>query len=528
MHLEVYKLIKSNNCKVSKEYLKTKLETHPYYPSILAAKDTLEELGLKTKVFRMAEKDFAIIEHPFIAHILNKKTEELLFINNYSDIVVKKNTFKDTHFTGVILTAENSAIPFGNEENDNNLNKEKQKYLLRSIVLISSLILFLFPLFVNGFNLIHSILLLVNIIGFTLSYFIIEKEFGISNTVSDMICKLSKKVGCETVLLSKAAKIFKWLSWGDIGLVYFITVIIYLTLVGISGSISQVPIFFVSVIAIIFPLYSMYYQIKVVKQLCMLCIGVLIIIGANFLISLYALNNIDYNSLPNNLISILVFFLLSLLMLTVWLLLKDSFYKGNQDHIYYTLYRRLKRNPRILLSVLDWQPLVEDCLISTNESVSFGNPDATFNIMIACNPYCNPCALAHNSVNDLFSKYSSKIRVAIRFALSEKNLKENDSKVEAVRYILQYIQENPNRVHDILHYWYKEMSFEKLVQKFPVNSFFDVEPILMGFVKWNTHLSIKGTPTFWLNGKEIPALFNWVDLFEQLPVIIEDSLDNEN
>jgi uncharacterized membrane protein len=526
MYLEVYKLIESNNLRVSKEYLRTKLETHPYYPSILAIKDTLEELGLEVKVFRLPKENFSIIENSFIAHTKSKDSDELLFINHYSDITNSKNNLENIEFTGIVLTVKKSILQFGNEENDKNLNIEKQKILFRITLLVASFALLLLPLFIKRFDIIQTILVLVNSLGFAMSYFIIEKEFGISNTVSDMICKLSKKVGCETVLLSKGAKIFKWLSWGDVGIVYFTTIIIYLAISGISTMLSQIPVFFISFVAVIFPLYSMYYQLKVIKQVCMLCIGVLLVITINFLISLYVQNNIEYKYLTNNSLSILVFCLLSLVLLTIWLLLKDTFSKGTQNRIYYTLYRRLKRNPRIFLSVLDWQPLIQNCLISNNESVSFGNLGAPFNLMIACNPYCNPCALAHSSVTDLVGKYSNKVRVAIRFALTEKNLKENDSKVQVVRYILQYIHENPDKVQNILHFWYKEMSFEKLVMHFPVNTSINVEAILKKFVEWDANLSIKGTPTFWLNGKEIPALFNWEDLFEQLPVIIEDNIDN--
>ncbi len=342
-----------------------------------------------------------------------------------------------------------------------------------------------------------------------------------------MICKLTKKVGCEKVLQSKGAKIFQWFTWGDAGIIYFFTSLVYLLISSTSQTISPTPLYLISIASLVFPFYSLYYQIIVLKQFCTLCIGVLLIIIINSSTSLFILGNLHsaYNLL--NAYNILILALLFLTITTIWLLLKEIFLKNVKNNTYYTLYRRLKRNPRIFLSVLDWQPVTEECLIRLDEKIAFGDEQADFNLFIACNPFCDPCALAHKHVHELESKYPKKVRVGIRFTLTEDNLKNEDSKFIVSKHIIQYITQHPTATKDILHSWYSEMSLEKLISKYPLNTPVpNVEPILQEFVKWNNQLSIKGTPTFWLNGKEIPSIFNWKDLFEQLPVIIEDATDN--
>lgn len=529
MHIEVYKLLKSIGLKASKEYLKKQLETHPYYPSILAIKDTLEELNLEVEVSQILPHNLKELKYSFIAHCKNKNNEDFHFYKDGLNLSILANSTKEINeveFTGIILATNLGSRRFGNAENSNHLNLENQKLAIKTIFFISSFALLLFPFLISHFDLVFCILLSANLFGFIFSYLIIEKEFGISNYISDMICKLSNKVGCETVLFSKGAKVFKWLSWGDIGLVYFATIVTYLTCSGLSKNISIIPIFLVSTIAILFIFYSLYYQFKVVKQFCMLCLGVLLVIIINFSISILTFTRANFSMIKLNMASVYFYLLLAFLILSIWLLFKDMMGKNNKNLIYSSLYKRLKRNPSIFLSVLKWNPSISECVIASNESISFGNPAAPFNLVIACNPYCNPCAIAHNLVNDLYNKFPDQIQVGIRFSLTVESSKKDNDKGKVVRHLLQYIKENPKEVSHLLHFWYNNMSYEKLVSQFPVINLSDVEDIILYFVDWNKKLSIKGTPTFWLNGKQLPEIFNWVDLFEQLPIIIEDSLEN--
>jgi uncharacterized membrane protein len=61
----------------------------------------------------------------------------------------------------------------------------------------------------------------LGLIGVYFSLLIAQKELGIQNSVSDKICSLAKHSRCESVLFSKGAKLFNWLTWGDVGMVYF-------------------------------------------------------------------------------------------------------------------------------------------------------------------------------------------------------------------------------------------------------------------------------------------------------------------
>jgi uncharacterized membrane protein len=526
MYLEVLKLLKCYNVSLSKNFLKTKLETHPYYPSVLAIKDTLEELGISVNVFKIDIHNFKQIDSCFLAHTKSKTAEDIIFIESSTALTKNQHLNTDYKFTGIVLTIEISEKINKITENEEALKKELKTNLFKIITIISILGLGITGLFKNDFHLINPLLLLTNLLGFVLSVFIIQKELGIANSVSAVICGLSKKPGCETILQSNSSKVFSWLTWGDVGLTFFSSSVFFLFLSILTTNIPVSPIIVLAIASIMFPFYSLYYQLKVFKQLCMLCIGVLAIQFINFSICLYYLRSIPTSLFSTfDLYSLFVFIFLALLFLFSWLLIKPVILKTIKSDLYYTLFKRTKRNPAIFLSLLNKKPTIEDCLLLPNETISFGEALAPYNILMACNPFCNPCSLAHEAIHRIHNKYPGQLRIGIRFILNKKDIDTNDERVQVVRYILEYIKQNPRMTEEILHAWYSLESLERLKIKFPCTNLINVENELMDLVAWDSKMAIRGTPTFWMNGKEVSGLFSWTDLIEQLPIIIEDNME---
>lgn len=526
MYQEIHKLLKSNNLKISQGYLRSKLETHPYYPTLLSVKDTLEDLNVNVDIFQTELKYFSEITIPFLAHQKGRFSEKLIFNPANVEAKTARDDSEDFQYSGIVITASANEGSGKIEENKAALNRDRFLMFLRGGFLTLLLVFLQIYLSSSHFNILQLSFLLLGISGIILSYFIEEKELGIANKVSEKICRLTNKNGCDSVLYSKGAKIFKWLSWGDVGLTFFVTMVIYWIISAISTEIPKSPLYYVSIAALLFPIYSLYYQLQVVKQFCTLCLGVLGAIVVGGAISIYEISS-NFNTAlsPANFYYCLLYLLLAVTVLFTWLLAKDILIRINQSLKYQTLYKRLKRNPSIFLSVLESQPTSYDGFISDGDILKFGNDSAYFKLLVACSPFCNPCALAHELTHKLFNKYPDHVQVGIRFVLTEKNLVENDEKLRVVEHILKYAKEKPGGVQEILHYWFANPSFAGLMERFPVTHTTSVENITSEFVQWNSRLSIRGTPTFWINGKELPFVFNWTDLFQLLPIIIDDKIE---
>ena len=71
-----------------------------------------------------------------------------------------------------------------------------------------------------------------------------------------------------------------------------------------------------------------------------------------------------------------------------------------------------------------WKREQEIDTTSFENDLQLGNPDARLQIMVACNPYCGPCAKTHKILHELVEK--NDIGLTIRFIVKNKN--NSDSK----------------------------------------------------------------------------------------------------
>jgi uncharacterized membrane protein/thiol-disulfide isomerase/thioredoxin len=305
------------------------------------------------------------------------------------------------------------------------------------------------------------LLAITNTIGLCFAGLIAQKEFGISNSVTEKICSMAKHSRCEAVILSKGAKLFNWLTWGDVGIIYFSTSLLFL----LYSLLTWQPVslyYLISLAGLIFPFYSVYYQWRVVKQWCMLCLGVLAVLMMGGIVSLFYW---DLNTaFSPSATALFPFSGIGMFMLAIWQLAKSAIQKLQRTVLYQIQAIRTKRNPQILNALLENEKIQIEDLPEAGEAVVFGNSNAPYKMVIACNPYCGPCAKAHKAVEELIEKYPHSLQVAIRFAIDSTD--ESDPKVSMVKDIIKAAKQQPYKaVRD----WYHLFDREKFLQMHPVN-----------------------------------------------------------
>ena len=171
---------------------------------------------------------------------------------------------------------------------------------------------------------------------------------------------------------------------------------------------------------------------------------------------------------------------------------------------------RLKRNPEIFNALLHQQTINPINLPEPDEAIRFGNTSAPYQIVIACNPYCGPCAKAHQAIEHLYEKYPEQFSVAVRFALSVND--DSDKKVITVKEIIKVARTKPlESVKD----WYSLLSLEKFKGLHHTNGE-QVDAVVDKHIVWSKAAEIKGTPTFFVNGRKLPDPYSWMDFTKQL------------
>lgn len=508
MYKEVSGWLAKLGMPVSGLYLRLRLESHPDYPSLTSVQDTLEELGIEANAYQSTKESLLEYGKPFLLH-LNIGEGMICYFPN---LAAAQKTIKnfDDKWSGVVMLAE-PAVKYGNADHDKLLMQEKQNKIFK----VSFLLVFLVFLSTVAINSISwaGLLFITNLAGLYFSWLITQKELGLSNSVSDKICSMTKHSRCESVFFSNGAKLSGWLTWGDVGMIWFSASIMYLMVRMLTPQYTSGQFYYLlSAAGALFPLYSVYYQWKVVKQWCVLCLAVVAILLLNGLTGILLLQWSIISGL-SILKASLIFAGIAGLCLSGWQMLKHIYSKsltGTENTI---KGMRLKRNPDIFNALLYQEKIYPENLPQPDETIRFGNPKASFQIVIACSPYCRPCANAHKMLGELYERFPENISISVRFVI---NNYSNSGNVDAVRMILEAVKENPYRA---MKDWYSSYNLNHYIQN-QCQTDTNVDDALKKFVIWSKKAEIKFTPKMFVNGKKIPELYNWVEFLSYLKYII--------
>lgn len=141
--------------------------------------------------------------------------------------------------------------------------------------------------------------------------------------------------------------------------------------------------------------------------------------------------------------------------------------------------------------------------------LQLGNAHAPLQIMVACNPYCGPCAKAHEQLHKLLEKNDKGL--TIRFTI--KHDKKDDPKTKAVEYLLRLMAgKTASYKKKVVHDWFLQMNMEQFTAAYPLKVDVDVNTQLQQHGQRADDAGIQFTPTIFINGYELPRQYNTADL----------------
>jgi uncharacterized membrane protein len=487
--------LKDLSVAVPASYLNRKLSAHPEFPSLVSITDVLDDLGIENGAYVVNRNDWSDLPLPFLAHTDDKNRK--LVIVSRNDKAELEAGGRLEKWNGIAVFAE-KPVGWKNEEVDRFVKQEKR---IKSywIVALSALLLLAVSVLIPVFSLNTLFLLLTTIAGLALSVLIVQKELGFSNELTELLCGVSDDKGCEAVMGSKGSKIFDTVRWSDAGIIYFSAYSILL----LSGN-SLLPVLTAMVVP--FTLFSVYYQWRVVKKWCTLCLLTLAVILLQAGLQWPSLNELSSGVFNISPIAFAGFAFLCCSIL--WLgvirpLLKDN--RVIEAEKFRLL--RFRNNSSTFLALRQQQRKVD--VTPWEHDIQLGDPDSALQVMVACNPYCGPCAKTHHTLHALISK--NKIGLTVRF--SSDPLNQSDRRTEAVRYLLQLLQgKSPVLRKEILRDWYEWMDMEKFSAHYPIYPELNVDRELRQHQQWIDDARVAYTPTIFINGYELPKEYAAEDL----------------
>ncbi len=261
-----------------------------------------------------------------------------------------------------------------------------------------------------------------------------------------------------------------------------------------------------SALALPYTLFSVYYQWKIAKTWCVLCLAVQGLLVAEFVLTLTQWPLPFPAAFASALPEWLLGFGLPVLgyaLIKPWLISRYKL-QAVQAQL-----RRFKNDPVLFQTLLQQQPAF--ATPPPASSLVIGNPAAPHTITMVTNPYCGPCVKAHEELEKLI-RQTLNVKAQIVFLAYDG---PEGQIYTASRHLLALHDENPMRAAEALSAWYGQTKKEYVswAMRFPVAAELDrYDASTSEHYDWCRHTGVNATPTIYLDGYPLPDLYRLEDL----------------
>ncbi len=511
----IEQIIKHLGVNVTANTLKTAFKLHPDYPSLSTLSDVLSEWKIDNLAVKISSHQLQEITYPAIAHVEDGLDEHFVLLQslnnqqvNYWDSEIGNITEPLELFTskwkGITLLIEKSEKS-GEPDFEKISRKETFENIEKWIGFISLGLIGLGGFVISG-TFQNALLWLIICLGTAVSTIILLGEYGIKSPTIEKLCNLNSQTNCDTVFASSGSKLFQYFSWAEIGFCYFMGTCVFTIIVFLTHNILMLnTLTLASLFALPYTIFSVYYQRYIIKKWCTLCLIIQLILVLEFII-LFTNNKLEIQTLSSSCFLIISF----LFPISIWLFVKPSLEKAR---ILPDLKRSLmayKYNTGVFMSYLENQHAASVGF----SPIILGNEEAPVLITMVSNPYCGPCAKAHEALDSILSGYSDYVKVEFIFI-------GGNRANEVIKHICSL---DKSQTYNALNDWYKIVNYAKWAREYPTQITEDSESQFNRFASWSNITQITHTPTFFINGKELVSPYTIQDLKYHVKVLAEQDI----
>lgn len=503
----------------TKRFTRNLFEEHPHKNNMYGLKKMLDVYGVNTLGVYVEKKKLSELNFPCILHThgdfvigLSSDANTIKFLQHGKETTLTHDVFSKT-WTGnalVVQETTNATEPDYKEHQRDELISNAKTYSI-PVMLVLAVIIGLVGNW-ESINIFEIIRILLSCSGIFVCAMLMEKQLYGESRYGDRVCSLFHHADCSSVLDGPMAKVFG-ISWSEIGMGYFVSNIILLSLFPVSYGIVTI----INWIAMLYGIWSIYYQWRVAKSWCVLCIIVQTIIWAMGIIAA-----MPYFTTPC--MFSLICSLQSCIVFTISIVAVHQYASActTEKECVHAVqrYRALKANGDVAKALIEKSEYHETTL--SDSSIIFGNPNAKIRLTILSNPHCNPCARMHKRVERLLSMKEKEICVQYIFSSFNETL-EDSSRYLIYCYISNHIDEALRKLAS----WYAKDKFDyERILKNNVEHLHteEIENEMEKHRNWRNRTSITATPTILVNGHILPKEY----VLEDLAMIANINITEKN
>jgi len=512
------------NLRLTNDTLCNHLRNHPFYPSLLAVHDVFEEFGVMSEAYKCNDSDKIVsINVPFLAQIRSKGSQgqrvfALIYSNDgnetdwYNPLNHKREHITIGNLkkllTGYIMLfypSQNSGDKDFVMHRRKEILQKAEEHALISFLPLSLMIIAIYKAFVGTFYLIATLYAILLLAGCIICGLLLMHEYNSYNPIVRSVCGGSRKINCDAVLSSPGSTI-AGVPWSIIGSTYFLGSLVSILVSGFDIGVL-INLCYINILSLPYTAYSLYYQKKVVRQWCPLCLSILAITWSLFFVSLLGglFSGTTYRPL-STLICVVVSICFSAIL--IYMLWSKGMLAKKLETTEIS-YRTIRYNKDIFDALLRKGKQVN--ILTDGYGIVLGNPKGSVRIIEACNPYCGHCGKAHRVLSELV-KDNQDVCLQIMFVMGPEDAGYNQTPVD----MFLTLSREGKDMSMVLNDWFSLTTKDTQV-------FGNKYSVVKSRIKENDEnanrmsefckkMEIEHTPTIFVNGYELPDLYNVGDL----------------
>ncbi len=474
---------------------------HPLSHSLRSLSDTLDALHVSNMVCRLEFEQLFEIEEPFIAvasngeypfylvERLDKKQQTIILRTASGKSAVLSFEQFGFVWVGTVLMAEKS-------------DKTKEEPLLLYHIKqglafvertagywLTGLFALLLGIVILRTPELADLRYLVKIIGVTVSLAVVLKT-SFDPHLAQRFCRLGKHSDCNEVFRSAGAKMFGWVSLGELSLVYFTASLVW----GIFVAANPATVFpWLDILALLFVGYSFAWQIYH-RRWCPLCLTIDAVLIVDFVLEIAIECKLQSGSFYLDCLTFGLMFTVGVLALR-WLIVSLERTQGAE--LLHYKHERLLGSPEAFWYLLAQQPMNA---VESKIAMPINNGACTeHTLTVVMNPSCPKCAKAHRVLSEL-----EDYRIELIFIVNDGDKHSHDTALWLISVSLERGWEETNRM---IAEWYEHHELPTKASIHP-----DAEEILNKHVKYCRETGILGTPMILVDNRRLPDLYEATDL----------------
>ncbi|WP_136667725.1 vitamin K epoxide reductase family protein [Flavobacterium sp. H122] len=452
----VNKYLAINKYYDKKELFEEAFLSHPNYPSLFAVTDSLNYLTIENLAVKIPKEQFIELPESFLAVF---KEELVLVYKEGSSVLIENEKGKKQNLSSdgflkdwsqIIVVVESNS-----EANNFQFNKNYSKWLLYFLPVT---LLVLLSVFSNNFSAFSYFFLGTTLVGLVFSVLILQEKFGIKTELGSKLCNMSAESSCDSVIKSNDSEIFNGLSFYDLPILFF-GINFLSILVNPVSSDFIIPV--LSLISIPFLVYSIWLQKVKIKKWCLLCLGVSSIIFIQSFPCFFE----NFSFEKNFFSGISAYLISSVLVFTIWFLMKPLLEKGMQLKDELNVYKRFKRNFKLFKFLLKKIEIQEG--FETLKGIQYGNSNAVIKLTLFLSPSCGHCHKAFRDAKDFFEKNQDRVYLNILFNVNPEN--RDNQYLPVVETLLALNASDEEIAGEALNDWhFKNLTLQVWKEKWPL------------------------------------------------------------